>query len=158
MNWDFWKKDCPILPSLMFYFSDSVRHWSQDICPPISHIVLKNFINICLIIIKCPEEILIKLAIVRKISKSSWNTIFRLATNSFLFNNPFKVIIAMKVEIATDHLYSLLIKIWIFIAVTNKWLVARPCSIYHCNMNAFFSFNLLIVYIPECMQQLRTMK
>ena len=27
-----------------------------------------------------------------------------------------------------------------------------------CNMNAFFSFHLFMVYIPECKQQLRTMK
>ena len=26
------------------------------------------------------------------------------------------------------------------------------------NMNAFFSFDLFLVYIPECKQQLRTMK
>ena len=39
----------------------------------ISQIVLKNFIKISLIII-FPEEILIKLAIVVKIWKSSWNT------------------------------------------------------------------------------------
>jgi len=36
--------------------SDSVRHWSQDIYPPISQIVLKNFIKIGLIIKECPEE------------------------------------------------------------------------------------------------------
>ena len=47
-------------------------HWSQDICKPISQIVLKNFIKI--IIKECPEEIFIKLANVLKISKSSWNT------------------------------------------------------------------------------------
>jgi hypothetical protein len=44
---------------------------SQDICPPISQIVLKNFIKISLIIKECAEGILIKLAIVLKISKSS---------------------------------------------------------------------------------------
>ena len=27
-----------------------------------------------------------------------------------------------------------------------------------CNMNAFFSFDLFMVSIPECKQQLRTMK
>ena len=27
-----------------------------------------------------------------------------------------------------------------------------------CNMNAFFSFDLFMVDIPECKQQLRTMK
>ena len=26
-----------------------------------------------------------------------------------------------------------------------------------CNMNAFFSFDLFMVYIPECKQQLRTL-
>ena len=35
-------------------YSDSARHWSQDICPPISQIVLKNFIKISLIIRDCP--------------------------------------------------------------------------------------------------------
>jgi len=44
--------------------SDSARQWSQDICQTISQIVLKNFIKIILIITECPEEILIKLAIV----------------------------------------------------------------------------------------------
>ena len=54
--------------------SDSPRHRSQDICPLISQIVLKNLIRmkISLSIIKeCPEEILIKLAIFLKISKSN---------------------------------------------------------------------------------------
>ena len=55
-------------------FSDSVRHLSQDICPSISQIDLKNFIEISLIIKECHDEILIKLAIVLKISKFSWNT------------------------------------------------------------------------------------
>ena len=55
------------------YVSDSARHLSQDIFPPISQIVLKNFMKINIIIKECPEEILIKLAIVLKISKSSWN-------------------------------------------------------------------------------------
>ena len=49
--------------------SDSARHQlSQGICPPISLIVLKNFIKNSSIIKECPEEILIKLAIVLKIS------------------------------------------------------------------------------------------
>jgi hypothetical protein len=51
-------------------YSDSARHPSQGISPPISQIVLKNFIKISLIIKEFPEEILIKLAIVLKISKS----------------------------------------------------------------------------------------
>jgi hypothetical protein len=51
--------------------SDSARHWSRDIFPPISQIALKTFIKINLIIKECPEEILIKLAIILKISKSS---------------------------------------------------------------------------------------
>jgi hypothetical protein len=29
---------------------------------------------------------------------------------------------------------------------------------YNCNMNAFFSFDLFMVYIPKCKQQLGTMK
>jgi hypothetical protein len=36
--------------------SDSARHRSRDICPPISHIVLKNFIKISLTIKEYPEE------------------------------------------------------------------------------------------------------
>jgi hypothetical protein len=44
------------------FVSDSARHRFQDICPPIFQIVLKNFINISLIIQECSEEILIKLA------------------------------------------------------------------------------------------------
>ena len=28
----------------------------------------------------------------------------------------------------------------------------------HCNMNALFSFDLFMAYIPECKQQLKTMK
>jgi hypothetical protein len=40
------------------YNSDSARHRSQNIYPPISQIVLKK---ISLIIKECPEEILIKL-------------------------------------------------------------------------------------------------
>ena len=55
--------------------SDSARHRSQDIFPPISQIVLKNSIKISLIIKGCPKEILIKLAIFQKISKSIWNTV-----------------------------------------------------------------------------------
>ena len=55
--------------------SDSARHRSQDIFPPISQIVLKNSIKISLIIKECPKEILIKLAIFQKISKSIWNTV-----------------------------------------------------------------------------------
>ena len=34
----------------------------------------------------------------------------------------------------------------------------RNTYIYYCNMNAFFSFDLFMVYVPECTQQLRTMK
>ena len=52
-------------------FNDSAKHRSQDICSPISQIVLKNVHKFNLIIKECPEEILIKLAIVLKISKSS---------------------------------------------------------------------------------------
>ena len=51
--------------------SDSARHRYQDICPPIFQIDMKNFIKISLIVKECPEEILIKLAIVLKITKSS---------------------------------------------------------------------------------------
>jgi hypothetical protein len=71
------KEKCSsILTKLNYYnklsypFSDSARHRSQNIFPPIFQIVLKNFIS--LIIKEYQEEILI--AIVLKISKSSWNT------------------------------------------------------------------------------------
>jgi hypothetical protein len=37
--------------------SDSTRHQSQDLYPPISQIVLKNLIQNSLIIKECPEEI-----------------------------------------------------------------------------------------------------
>jgi hypothetical protein len=48
---------------LIFYsfYSDSARHRSQDICPPISENILKNCIKICLIK-EYPEEILVKWA------------------------------------------------------------------------------------------------
>ena len=58
--WNVWKVYC-----------DSARHRSQDIC----QIVLNTFIKISLIIKECPEENLIKLAIVLTISKSSWNPV-----------------------------------------------------------------------------------
>ena len=57
--------------------SDSARHRSQDMFPSISQIVLKNFVKNSLI----NEEILIKLAIVPKISKSSWNTVIWLLSS-----------------------------------------------------------------------------
>jgi hypothetical protein len=53
------------------HYRDSAMHRSRDICTPISQIVVKNFIKINIIIKECPEESLIKLAIVLKISKSS---------------------------------------------------------------------------------------
>ena len=31
-------------------------------------------------------------------------------------------------------------------------------NIVNCKMNSFFSFDLFMVYIPECKQQLRTME
>ena len=71
--WIFINAKCRCIKNI--FHSDSTRHLSPDICPPISKIVLKNFIKISLIIKECPDEILIKLAIVLKISKSSWNTV-----------------------------------------------------------------------------------
>ena len=59
----------------MYIINDSARHQYQDICPPIFQIFLKNFIKISSIIKECPEEILVKLEIVLKISKSGWNTV-----------------------------------------------------------------------------------
>ena len=35
--------------------------------------------------------------------------------------------------------------------------IANGTTIY-CNMNAVFFFNIFMVHIPECKQQLRTMK
>jgi hypothetical protein len=56
----------PVLPNYNFRGGKTIRisdsSMSQDICPPISQIVLKNFIKIRL------KEILIKLIIVLKIS------------------------------------------------------------------------------------------
>ena len=49
----------------MYKSNDSTRHQSKNICPPISQILLKNFIKISLIIKECPEEIMIKLEIVQ---------------------------------------------------------------------------------------------
>ena len=46
------------------HISDSARHQSEDISPPIFQIVLKNFIKISLIV----KNVL-------KISNSSWNTV-----------------------------------------------------------------------------------
>ena len=40
----------------------------------------------------------------------------------------------------------------------TRLLCCRHKIYIHCNMNAFFSFDLFMVYIPECKQQLRTMK
>jgi hypothetical protein len=71
--WIFINAKCRCIKDI--FHSNSTRHLSPDICPPISKIVLKNFIKISLIIKECPDEILIKLAIVLKISKSSWNTV-----------------------------------------------------------------------------------
>ena len=38
----------------MLVSSDAARHRSQDICPPITQIVLKIFIKISLIVKECP--------------------------------------------------------------------------------------------------------
>ena len=56
--------------------------------PPISQIVLKNFTKMSWIIKGCPEEILIKLAIVLKIPRSSWNTEVWNQTQSLPFKVP----------------------------------------------------------------------
>jgi hypothetical protein len=50
-----------------FYTGTGLRTFAHLLS--ISQIVLRNFIKISLIIKECPEEILIKLAIVLKISK-----------------------------------------------------------------------------------------
>jgi hypothetical protein len=55
-------------PGFKIIHSDSARHRALDICPPNSQIFLKNVIDISLIIKECPEEILIKLAVVLKSS------------------------------------------------------------------------------------------
>ena len=76
---------------------DSVRHQSEDIRPPISQIFLKNFIKISLIIKECPEEIWIKVAIVLKISKSSWNSAIEiiLILRVFFFSGVFMASLKM---------------------------------------------------------------
>jgi hypothetical protein len=75
--------------------SDSARHQFQDICPPISQIVRKiNFIKISLIIKECPDEILMKLAIVLKISKSSWKTAS-------------KIIYCAQISLVPDNIYTI---------------------------------------------------
>ena len=71
---DFWRYTLTMACISWIYsiYNDSARHRYQDICPPIFQIVMKNVIKISLIIFKeCREEILIKLAIILKISKSS---------------------------------------------------------------------------------------
>jgi len=56
----FWYRlKIPDLCMSAYLVSDLAKHRSQDISPPISQIVLKNFIKISLIIKECPEEILI---------------------------------------------------------------------------------------------------
>jgi hypothetical protein len=69
-------------------------HSDSDICPPISKIVLKNFIKISLIIKECPDEILMKLAIVLKISKSSWKTAS-------------KIIYCAQISLVPDNIYTI---------------------------------------------------
>ena len=59
---------------MIYTSSDSARDRSQlgtGLSPPISQIVPTKLIKVSLIIKECPEEILIKVAIVLKISKSS---------------------------------------------------------------------------------------
>jgi hypothetical protein len=48
-------------PLQYYHYSESARHRSQDFCPPISQIVLKNFIKISFIIKEA--EILLKVAL-----------------------------------------------------------------------------------------------
>ena len=54
---------------------------------------------------------------------------------------------------------------FVFICLFDKyfmfiWVDELEHNLYilYCNMNAFFSFDLFMVYIPGCKQQLRTMK
>ena len=64
-----------VLAALCTLYSDSARHWSQDICYLFLKLSLRTLYKfISLIIKEYPEEILIKLAVVLKISKFSWNT------------------------------------------------------------------------------------
>jgi len=41
---------------------------------------------------------------------------------------------------------------------TFTFYICLHAAIIVCNMNVFVSFYLFMVYIPECKQQLRTMK
>jgi hypothetical protein len=61
-----------VLAAICTLYSDSARHWSQDICHLFLKLSLRTLYKfISLIIKEYPEEILIKLAVVLKISKSS---------------------------------------------------------------------------------------
>ena len=44
--------------------------------------------------------------------------------------------------------------------VTHKILItlAKSFNVIFCNMNSIFSFDLVMVFVPECKQQLGTMK
>jgi hypothetical protein len=44
------------------------------------------------------------------------------------------------------------------IVLALSWTYTSIPFITNCNINAFFTFDLFMVYIPECKQQLRTMK
>ena len=98
------------------YCSDSDRHWSQDICPPNSQIVQKNFIKVTLIIKECPEEILIKLTIVLKISMSSKPNKLSWIDQSekfLLYHSKHKQNVSNNLKL-TNNTMS-----WIFIVITN---------------------------------------
>ena len=79
----FFLNNCPFLTWLLYRYKlviqlgTGLRTFAHHLHFCISQIVPKNFIKISLIIKECPEEIFIKLAIVLKISKSSWNTVLQ---------------------------------------------------------------------------------
>jgi hypothetical protein len=79
--------------STLYFCSDSASHQSQDICPPISQIVLKNFIKISLIFKECHEDIFIKLAIVLEDFKVKLKPCFCIVIlNIDLFASKLKVV------------------------------------------------------------------
>jgi hypothetical protein len=128
--------------------SDSARHWSQDICPPISQIVLKNFIKISLIIKECPEEILIKLAIVLKISKSSWNTVVKSVESFFNRNRQADIEVTFNGQLTHEYVHSTneqLFDKWEIFQLyhgKNNWLFNEMCFADYPLLFRGFSFRV----------------
>ena len=63
-------------------------------------------------------------------------------------------------RLLTDFVYLYTYEFWLSLCKIFRSSVILLLPLFKfCNVNAFFSFDLYMVYIPECMQQqLRTMK